>query len=84
MLFPLTASAQIIHETADQPTIQMGIDSASNGDTVLVADGIYNENIRVRGNVGVGVEVILNYEFRVLSFEFLTTSVRLNRSYSSV
>jgi parallel beta-helix repeat protein/predicted outer membrane repeat protein len=30
-----------IHIPADQPTIQAGIDTAVNGDTVLVADGIY-------------------------------------------
>jgi len=39
-LFP-----QIINVPADQPTIQEGINAASNGDTVLVAEGIYYENI---------------------------------------
>ena len=41
--------AKIIHVPADQPTIQAGINAASNGDTVLVVPGMYKENVNFHG-----------------------------------
>ncbi|NOY50869.1 MAG: T9SS type A sorting domain-containing protein [Chlorobi bacterium] len=43
------SQAQIINIPEDFPTIQQGIDRSSNGDTVLVAPGIYVENINLYG-----------------------------------
>lgn len=53
LLFTADPASPAIHVPADQPTIQLGIDAASDGDTVLVAPGTYtgdgNRDIYFRG-----------------------------------
>lgn len=58
MVFSLPAS--VIRVPGAQPTIQAGIGAASTGDTVLVAPGIYFENINFKGkNITVASHYIL-------------------------
>ena len=55
ILFLSILQAKIIHVPADQPSIQAGINNAVNGDTVLVAQGTFVENLDFKGkNIVVG------------------------------
>ncbi len=42
------AKATVVDVPSDQPTIKAAISAAADGDTVLVADGMYLENVQIR------------------------------------
>ena len=57
----LHSLSQVINVPADFPTIQSAIDISTNGDTILVSPGTYQENINYNGkNILVASHFILN------------------------
>ena len=46
-MFTAIASAATIYVPDDQGTIQSAVNAANSGDTIIVRDGTYNENVDV-------------------------------------
>jgi len=49
LVIPVFTFSQIIQVPEGYPTIQQGIDIAKHGDTILVAEGVYFENLNFKG-----------------------------------
>jgi hypothetical protein len=76
---------QIIHVPGDQATIQDGINFASNGDTVLVADSTYYENIRFFGKaITVASEFIMDDDTSHISNTIINGSQPINPDHGAV
>lgn len=75
----------VIHVPADYSTIQEGINAASNGDTVLVADSTYYENINFIGkHILVTSEFILDGDTNHISNTIINGSQPVNPDIGSV
>ena len=76
----------IIHVPADYPTIQQGIAAAGPGDTVLVADGLYYENINFLGKkpLVVASEFLMDGDTNHISNTFIDGSQPTNPDIGSV
>lgn len=78
-------SPTLIRVPADYPKIQTAIDAASNGDTVLVAENTYYENINFKGKaIVVASEFIVDRDTSHISKTIINGSKPVNPDIGSV
>jgi hypothetical protein len=68
LMFWFGLNAQIINIPADYSSIQLGINAASDGDTILVQPGIYFEQINYNGkNIVIGSKYLITSDTAYIS-----------------
>jgi hypothetical protein len=75
MIFSYQVLGTTINVPGDYSTIQEGINAAQNGDTVLVNDGLYYENINFRGkNIVVASRFIIDGDYNHIIYTIINGS----------
>ena len=78
-------TSTLIRVPADYPKIQLAIDAASNGDTVLVAENTYYENINFKGKaIVVASDFFMDGDTSHISRTIINGSQPLNPDIGSV
>src|SRR3972149_4876654 len=80
----LLLTQTLIRVPQDQPTIQGGIAAADSGDTVLVAEGTYSENIKINKKITVGSLFIQDGDTSHISKTIIDGSAPSNPDSGSV
>jgi hypothetical protein len=85
IFIPIIVVAGVINVPGDQETIQEGINAAINGDTVLVAEGTYVENINFQGKaITVASQFLMDSDTSHISNTIIDGSETANPDSGSV
>ncbi len=84
ILMSVVANATIIYIPEDQPTIQLGLNSANSGDTVLVSPGIYYENIIWPGINGIVLLSESGAEQTIIDGNNVSYTIKLQDYYNII
>ncbi|HHE38105.1 MAG TPA: T9SS type A sorting domain-containing protein [Candidatus Cloacimonetes bacterium] len=85
LAFSTMLCSMIIDVPDDYPTIQQGIDAAADTDTVLVADGIYDENINFLGKaITVASNFLIDADESHIENTIINGSTPINPDFGSV